>query len=95
MKATRRAPGAGVRNRDTLVVQKGKTVGRITARWGTRKAFYEYTGTVTLTSVKDRSARLKLTVVQTDSTGEESPCRVSSCTARAARPRHAVRRGHR
>lgn len=77
LKASRRTAAATVRNRNTLVVKRGTTVGRLSGRWGTRAAYYEYTGTIALTKVKARTARVKVALKQTDSTGEERPCRLN------------------
>jgi hypothetical protein len=58
----RRAPSAGVRDRNTLVAERGTPKGRLTARWGEDLTF---TGKVAVTRVKAGSARLRLTLATT------------------------------
>jgi hypothetical protein len=84
---SRRAPRPGARNRNVLVIERaaaGRLRARIVARWGTASDYRDYTGRLELWALKDRSARVRVTLDAVDSGVDGDHCR-ARLTLRAQR----------
>jgi len=84
LRARRGALSPSTRGRSALVVKRGSLRGKLTGRHGTRRNFYEYTGTIVVSDVRDDGARAKLSLLRTASLDSSDRCRFDG-TLRAER----------
>ncbi|MDA0180202.1 hypothetical protein OJ997_07845 [Solirubrobacter phytolaccae] len=84
VKARRGALSANTRDRNALVVKRGTLRGKLTGRFGTRRDYAEYTGSIVVSNVRENSARLKVSLLRTESLDRDDRCRFDG-TLRAER----------
>ena len=84
VKASRGALSPSTRGRNRLVVKRGSLRGKLTGRFGTRRDYAEYTATIAVSDVREDSARIKVSLLRTESLDRSDRCRFDG-TLRAER----------
>jgi hypothetical protein len=75
VKAARGRLSPDTRFRNRLVVKRGSLRGRLSGRFGGRTDYAEYTGTITVSHVREGSARVKVSLLRTESLNRSDRCR--------------------
>lgn len=75
VKAARGGLSPNTRFRNRLVVKRGSLRGKLTGRFGGRTDYAEYTGTITVSNVREDSARVKVSLLRTESLNRHDRCR--------------------
>lgn len=75
VKARRGALSDNTRDRNALVVKRGSLRGKIAGRFGSRRDYAEYTGTVVVSNVREHTARIKVSLLRTESLDRSDRCR--------------------